>query len=85
MTRAEKCEAILKKMVEMIDKSGKSVTLEYDFGNYTATIYDDKAHTHVGVPGEPTEDNWNIFVENLFNSLHGGPGLSWHDPSQDHT
>lgn len=83
MTRSEKCEAILKKMLEMINKSGKRVTLEYDFGDHTATIYDDRAHTHVGVPGNPTEDTWNIFVENLYNSLHGGPGLSWYDPDAE--
>ncbi len=73
MTTQEMCEAILKKMVEQANE-GKTVALEYDFGGNTVTINVGKAHTHCGVP----DGDWETLVENLYNSLHGGPGLSWH-------
>ncbi len=78
MTTQEKCEAILKKMLELANE-GKPVTLEEDWGGFTGTICVANGHTHVG--GIDTEDypaTWEQFVDELYNSLHGGPGLSWH-------
>ncbi len=71
----DKCEAILRKMLEFAN-SGQPVTLEDDFGDYSATIIVGGGHTHVGIPGE--DGTWELLVDNLYNSLHGGPGLSWH-------
>jgi hypothetical protein len=77
---ADKCEAILRKMLEFAN-SGKPVTLDEDWGGNSATIIVDGGHTHVGIPGE--DGTWEIFVDNLYNSLHGGPGLSWHPSSPE--
>lgn len=68
-----KCEALLRLMVEIANKNG-SITLEEDFGgNALTVIVNEKGHTHVGYPGCSFED----LVDGLYNSLSGGPGLSW--------
>lgn len=68
-----KCEALLRLMVEIVNKNG-SITLEEDFGGNTLTvIVNEKGHTHVGYPRCSFED----LVDGLYNSLSGGPGLSW--------
>ena len=72
METAEKCEAILKKMLEHAN-SGREVRLESDFGGNTVTICVGNSHTHCGVP----DGGFDLLVDNLYNSLHGGPGLSW--------
>lgn len=79
MTTHEKCEAILRKMVELANR-GTPVTLEEDFGDWTLTIYVGSSHTHVGIPGD--DGSFDLLVNNLYNSLHGGPGLSWVDESK---
>ncbi|HWQ54841.1 MAG TPA: hypothetical protein VN442_14235 [Bryobacteraceae bacterium] len=72
MTTQEKCEAILRKMLELAN-DGKPVTLREDWGGNSATIAAGDSHTHVGFTDIP----WEQFVDQLYNSLHGGPGLSW--------
>jgi hypothetical protein len=83
MTTAEKAEAILKKITQLCNE-GKAVSFEGDMGDNTLTIIltsQQKAettgskHTHVGCPGE--DGTFELLVDNLYNSLHGGPGLSW--------
>lgn len=72
MTTADKCEAIVRKIVELCNE-GKPVGFEEDFGGNTLTIFVEKMHTHVGVP----DGDFDLLVDNLYNSMHGGPGLSW--------
>lgn len=81
MNTAEKCEAILKKMLDLAN-SGKSPTLESDWGDFSATIYVGSSHTHIGLPGK--DGNWESFIDQLYNVLHGGPGLSWANPENTH-
>lgn len=80
MTRAEKCEEIVKKIAELAD-SGQPVRFEEDWGKWSLTICVGPAHTHVGLP-EP-DGNFDLLVDNLYNSLHGGPGLSWVTSQQE--
>lgn len=76
MTTEHKAQAILERILEIVN-SGKRVILEEDFGGNTLTIYIDNAHTHIGVPG----GTFNTLLEGLSNSLNNGPGLSWYDPT----
>lgn len=75
---AKKCEAIVRMIVELANEKG-IVSFEEDMGGNSLTILVGQAHTHVGMREAPFEQ----LVENLYNSLHGGPGLSWYDPSKD--
>ena len=77
MTTHEKCEAILKKVLEIVNEDNveKTVMFSSDWGGNSMTITIDGAHTHVELP-EP-DGTWELLVENLYNTLHGGPGLSW--------
>lgn len=75
METKDKAEAILRKMLELAN-SDKPVTIEADFYNFTATIHVGGKHTHVGIPGKE-DGSWEQFVDNLYDVLHGGPGLSW--------
>jgi len=69
----QKCELILRQMLEIVN-SGKSITLEEDFGNNTLTIsIKDQGHTHVGVP----DGGFDILVNHLHDLLLEGRGLSW--------
>lgn len=60
-------------MLEDVNQ-GSEVRLERDFGGNTLTVNVGNAHTHCGVP----DGTWDLLVDNLYNSLYGGPGLSWH-------
>lgn len=73
MTTEEKCAAIIQKMV-LICNNGNVVSLEDDFGGNTLTINVDGGHTHVGVP----DGDFDTLIDQLYHTLHGGPGLSWH-------
>jgi hypothetical protein len=75
MTTDEKCRAILEKFVQILDKD-IPIELEPDFGGNTMTISVGGSHTHVGIP--PPDDDFDLMVDNLYNAVHGGPGLSWH-------
>ena len=77
MTTADKCEAILRRMLELANTDPKETTVGIcaDFGDFTATVTAHGRHTHVGVPAP--EGSWELFVDNLYKALHGGPGLSW--------
>jgi hypothetical protein len=72
VTTPEKCEAILRKMLEEAN-DGKPVTLKEDFGGNTLTVCVGQEHTHVGVP----DGDWPLLVDQLYDSLHGGPGMAW--------
>lgn len=69
----KKCEAVLRLIVEIANKKGY-IGFEEDFGGNTLTIVvKEMGHTHVGYPDASFED----LVDGLYNSLSGGPGLSW--------
>ena len=76
MTTEERCVAIIRQMLDLANKD-KSVKIESDFGKFTATVYVGSAHTHIGVP-DP-DFTFDGYVEQLYNALHGGPGLSFFD------
>lgn len=74
LTDQDKCVAIVKRTLQLANE-GKAVKIEDDFGKFTATVCVGHAHTHVGIPG--SDGSFTQYVENLFNVLHGGPGLSF--------
>lgn len=78
METPDKCVAILQRIIELAN-SGKSVSFEEDWGGNSLTVNVDGGHNHVGLPDCP----FDLFVDNLYNSLHGGPGLSWVYSSSD--
>jgi len=67
-----KSEAVIKKVVELAN-AAQPVTFEGDWGENTITLSIGKGHTHCGVP----DGTFEGLVVSLYNSLHGGPGLSW--------
>lgn len=73
-TTEEKCKAILQRMVEIANE-GTPIGFEEDWGGWTATITKGKMHTHVGIPGKNT--NFDVMVNNLYDLLVKGKGLSW--------
>ena len=81
-TFEEQCVAIVRALMESVCVEGKTVTLEPDFSGYTLTVvevWEDGGkqvgdHTHTGYPDCSLEDG----VESLYDTLTGGPGLSWH-------
>ncbi len=85
MTTDEKCRKILERILEICNEcddgkyaDGHVFAFERDWGGNTATILigNEKGfdtHTHVGVPDE----SFDTYVDNLYNSITGGPGLSW--------
>lgn len=73
MTRQEKCEAIVQKIAELA-AAGQPVRFEEDWGKWSATIFVGSAHTHIGIP-ERDGGTFDLFVDNLYNSLTGGPGV----------
>ena len=79
MTTQERCEAILRKMIELANE-GTGVAIDADMGDWTATVWkisqEGREHTHIGSPG--FDGSFEDTIENLYNVLHGGPGLSWH-------
>lgn len=74
MTTSDKCEAIIRKVLELANED-KKVTFERDWGGNSITLFINNSHTHVGYD----EGTFENFVDQLHNSLHGGPGLSWAD------
>lgn len=79
MTTPDKCEALIRRMVDLANEKGH-VTFEQDFGGNSLTIIVGKDHTHVGYADAP----FDLLVDNLYNSLYGGPGLSWVGEDVDH-
>ena len=73
MTTQEQCEAILKKILELAN-DGKPVTISADWGGFALTIAVAGSHTHVG---DDTCGTWEQLIGQLYDVLHGGPGLSW--------
>jgi len=78
MNTADKCEAVIRRIVELAN-AGKPVTFEEDWGGNSLTINVGSGHTHVGYDDAP----FDLLVDNLYNTLHGGPGLSWAGPGPD--
>lgn len=75
MTTPEKSEAIIKKIVE-IANAGKTISFSDDWGGNSLTIHVDGSHTHIGSISDEYDTLENL-VDDLYNTLHGGPGLSW--------
>jgi hypothetical protein len=67
-----KAEAIIKKIIELANE-GRVIRFEEDMGGNSLTIYIDELHTHVGCP----ESRFDVLLDNLYDSLTEGPGLSW--------
>lgn len=73
MTTEQKAVAIIKKMLEFANKD-MPVTISEDWHNtFGATLTVGGSHTHVGW----SESTFEQFVDGLYNSLHGGSGLSF--------
>lgn len=72
MTTPEKCEAIVRRLVDLVNK-GKTIQFSDDWGGNSMTVAMDGGHTHVGDP----DFAFDILADNLYNCLTGGPGLSW--------
>lgn len=73
MTTEEKAVAIIRKILELANKD-QPVTISEDWKQpFAATLTVGDAHTHVGW----SESTFEQFVDGLYNSLHGGPGLSF--------
>jgi hypothetical protein len=62
-------------MLEIANKYDTSVSLGPDWGEFSATIMIGNSHTHIGLSGE--DGDWDMFIDQLYNTLHDGPGLSW--------
>lgn len=74
VTTEEKCKAILEKIVEIANED-KPIGFEGDLGGWTLTVTKGKMHTHVGIPGK--DGNFDVLVNNLYDLLIKGKGLSW--------
>ena len=70
-----KAEHIIKKIIELSNE-GRIIKIEEDLGGNTLLIHIDELHTHVGIP-EDNEQAFRVLLDNLYNALTGGPGLSW--------
>ena len=70
VTTAEKCEAIMQKMLDLAN-DGMPVSIEADMGEHSMTVIVDKMHTHVEAR------TWPQFVDALHAQLCEGTGLSW--------
>jgi len=75
LDRETKADAILRAIRDRCNE-GSIITFEKDWGDNTLTINIDKSHTHVGIPGKD-DGSLDQLVDNLYNVLYGGPGLSW--------
>lgn len=87
MTTSEKCEVIVKKLLERANEIGPHpqthidmiIGISKDWGGNTATFWTvrksdyEHVHTHVGVP----DGTWEEFVDGLYSAVTGGPGLSY--------
>jgi hypothetical protein len=58
--------------ISRLCNEGRTVRFERDLGGFTLAVYLDDKHTHVG-----DWEGFDVMVENLYNALYGGPGLSW--------
>lgn len=80
MTTGEKAIAILRKILDKCNE-GKEVSFKEDWGGYSATIYISDAnyssHTHFGSICDDYGQTIDEYVNQLYSTLHGGPGLSW--------
>lgn len=88
MTTAEKCEAILKNIVERCNAddsedggpgSGKKVvSFAPDWGGNSLTLYIGDDHTHVGMSGD--DFPFERLIDSLYDQLLEGKGLSFQIP-----
>lgn len=78
MTTPEKCEAVLKSVLERVNEAGEkstypSISFGYDWGGNSLTIvFPDDTHTHVG----HYDLSWENLVDNLYGQFIKGKGLS---------
>jgi len=82
LDRESKADAILRAIRDRCN-AGSTVSFEEDWGNNTLTVNVDGSHTHVGIPGKE-DGSFDQLVDNLYNVLHGGPGLSWVGEEDQH-
>lgn len=82
MTTPEKCEAIIRAIVDRANvrhASGKdewAIAFGPDWGGFALTVYDpEKGHTHVG--GIHEGSTFEHLVDSLHAQLTEGRGLSW--------
>jgi hypothetical protein len=68
-----KCEAILRKMLDIVNE-GHDIVLEQDWGGNTLTIYVDETHSHVGFPDDAV--TFGDMIRDLHELLCNGAGLS---------
>lgn len=80
--RLQKYEEIVKAMAELAwadPEKRVAVGLADDWGKWSLTLLVNGGHTHIGLPAGDGGD-WEHTVEQLRNSLCGGPGLSFASP-----
>lgn len=70
-----KAERIIQKFIELINE-GHVIKLEQDLGGNTLTIHIDELYTHVGIM-EDNDKAFRVLLDNLYDALTGGSGLSW--------
>ena len=78
MTTEELCVEIVKRIAALCH-GDEDLTIEFsnDWGPWSLTVViSDMGHTHVGLP-EDVGGTFESMVEGLYNTLHGGPGLSF--------
>ena len=88
MNTAEKCEEILKNIVERCNKDGEGpgsgkpvVSFAPDWGGNSLTLYIGEDHTHVGDSSD--EYPFERLVDQLHDQLLEGKGLSFQIPIGD--
>ena len=72
-----KCEAILKTIISIVNKENIAISFERDWGDYTATIIKGNKHSHIGIPNEKDEVYFGILIDHLYDLLVDNTGLSW--------
>jgi hypothetical protein len=88
MTTAEKCEEILRNIVQRCNEddsedggpgSGKPVvSFAADWGGNSLTLYLGESHTHIGASDK--DYPFEKLIDRLYDQLLEGKGLSFHTP-----
>jgi hypothetical protein len=79
MTTAEQCEAILRRIVELVNgQPDRRVGFMPDWGGHSLTVCIDDAHSHVG----DVQATWPELVTGLYRLLCEDTGLGFCAPGQ---
>lgn len=87
LTTADKCEAILRHILDKCnekaetDPMGCVMGFGPDWGGNALTVWLEGQHTHVGYNGA----SWDDLINSLYNNLCKGVGLSWFSPNTSNT